>query len=60
MKVMSLNYLLRCFMLVALSASWSPVSAIDYSGNNEWENPTMFERGKKNLMLGSRLLMSSP
>lgn len=47
MKVMSLNYLLRCFMLVALSASWSPVSAIDYSGNNEWENPTMFERGKE-------------
>lgn len=34
-------------MLVALSASWSPVSAIDYSGNNEWENPTMFERGKE-------------
>ena len=47
MKVMSLNHLVRCFMLVALSASWNSLSAIDYSGNNEWENPMVFERGKE-------------
>ena len=34
-------------MLFALSTGWNTVSAVDYSGNNEWENPTVFERGKE-------------
>lgn len=57
MKATSLNLLVRSFLLLILSASWNTLSAIDYSQNNEWENPTMFERNKENPMLGSKLLM---